>query len=68
MIQFDLTSFDCGKKDEIVAFSGIRMINGISSTSAVEILAVEADLYVAKFDGKLMVKIGPKNDLGSPIL
>jgi len=30
----------------------------------VNILAAEADLYIAEIDGKVIMKIGPKMDLG----
>lgn len=59
--------FDWGKKEEISKLSAIRLRNGITSTSKVEILAADADLYVAKIDGKIITKIGPKNDLGNLI-
>ncbi|KAH6758959.1 alpha-amylase-like protein [Perilla frutescens var. frutescens] len=59
--------FDWGKKEEISKLSAIRSRNGITATSKVEILAADADLYVAKIDGKIITKIGPKNDLGNLI-
>lgn len=45
----------------------MRNRNGISAGSKVEILAAEADLYVSKIDGKIITKIGAKNDLGNLI-
>ncbi|KAG8377616.1 hypothetical protein BUALT_Bualt08G0051500 [Buddleja alternifolia] len=59
--------FDWGKKDEISKLTAIRGRNGISATSKVEILAADADLYVAKIDNKVITKIGPKLDLGNLI-
>ncbi|XP_019155877.1 PREDICTED: alpha-amylase-like isoform X2 [Ipomoea nil] len=59
--------FDWGLKDEISKLISIRNSNGISETSAIEILAADADLYVAKIDGKVTVKIGPKEDVGNLI-
>ncbi|KAH6831964.1 alpha-amylase-like protein [Perilla frutescens var. hirtella] len=59
--------FDWGKEEEISNLSAIRARNGITATSKVEILAADADLYVAKIDGKIITKIGPKNDLGNLI-
>lgn len=43
----------------------IRKRNGIKATSTVNILAAEADLYMAEIDNKIIVKIGPKQDLGN---
>ncbi|KAH6821239.1 alpha-amylase-like protein [Perilla frutescens var. hirtella] len=66
-LQFYDHFFDWGKKEEISNLSAIRVRNGITATSKVEILAADADLYVAKIDGKIITKIGPKNDLGNLI-
>ncbi|OIW21515.1 hypothetical protein TanjilG_05524 [Lupinus angustifolius] len=59
--------FDWGLKEEISKLTAIRLKNGINSKSSVDILAADADLYVAKIDNKIIVKIGPKNDLGKLI-
>ncbi|KAL0438716.1 UNVERIFIED_CONTAM: Alpha-amylase [Sesamum latifolium] len=59
--------FDWGKKEEITKLCAIRARNGITETSKVEILAADVGLYVAKIDGKLITKIGPKMDLGNLI-
>ncbi|KAI3504860.1 hypothetical protein L1887_26613 [Cichorium endivia] len=56
-----------GLKDQIRKVSAVRARNGISATSHVKILAYEADLYVAEIDEKIIVKIGPKDDLGNLI-
>ncbi|XP_031123870.1 alpha-amylase-like [Ipomoea triloba] len=53
--------FDWGMKDEISKLISIRNSNGISETSGIEILAADADLYVAKIGDKVIVKIGPKD-------
>ncbi|KAG6434779.1 hypothetical protein SASPL_106421 [Salvia splendens] len=45
----------------------VRKRNGIDAGSKVEILKAEADLYVAKIDGKIITKIGGKMDLGNLI-
>lgn len=66
-MQFYDHFFDWGKKDEISKLSAIRARNGITETSKVEILAADADLYVAKIDDKVITKIGPKTDLGNLI-
>ncbi|XP_073143721.1 alpha-amylase [Henckelia pumila] len=59
--------FDWGKKAEIAVLCAIRARNGIAATSKVEILAADADLYVAKIDDKIISKIGPKYDVGNLI-
>ncbi|GLT46970.1 hypothetical protein SLA2020_206950 [Shorea laevis] len=59
--------FDWNLKEEIGKLVAIRNRNGISTTSSVNILAADADLYVAAVDEKIMVKIGPKMDLGNLI-
>ncbi|KAI3686818.1 hypothetical protein L1987_80507 [Smallanthus sonchifolius] len=59
--------FDWGLKDELTKLSGVRTRNGITATSQVKILAYEADLYVAAIDERIIVKIGPKMDLGNLI-
>ncbi|KAK4277488.1 hypothetical protein QN277_015482 [Acacia crassicarpa] len=41
----------------------IRKRNGISPTSSINILAADADLYMAEIDKKIVVKIGPNGDL-----
>ncbi|KAF7134355.1 hypothetical protein RHSIM_Rhsim08G0234000 [Rhododendron simsii] len=53
--------FGWGLKDELVYFSTLRRNKGISETSKVQILAVDSDLYVAKIDEKIIVKIGPND-------
>ena len=52
-------------KDEITKLAAIRSKNGISARSIVNILASDSDLYVAAIDGKIIMKIGPKLDLGN---
>ncbi|XP_058221064.1 alpha-amylase [Rhododendron vialii] len=59
--------FDWGLKDQIAKLTAIRARNGISETSKVQIMASDADLYVAMVDNKIIVKIGPKLDLGNLI-
>ncbi|GLU14908.1 hypothetical protein SLE2022_314490 [Rubroshorea leprosula] len=59
--------FDWGLKEEIGNLVAIRNRNGINTTSSVNILAADADLYVAAIDEKIIVKIGPKMDLGNLI-
>ncbi|PON94188.1 Alpha-amylase [Trema orientale] len=54
-----------GLKEAISKLSAIRTRNGINSGSNVNILAAEADLYMAAIDDKIIMKIGPKMDLGN---
>lgn len=66
-MQFYDHFFDWGLKEEIAKLSAIRVRNGINMKSNVNILAADGDLYVAKIDNKIIVKIGPKMDLGNLI-
>ncbi|CAN4092712.1 unnamed protein product [Withania somnifera] len=59
--------FDWGLKDGISTLISIRKRNGISATSNVQIMASDSDLYIAMIDQKIIVKIGPKLDLGNLI-
>lgn len=52
---------------EIKNLTRIRAENGIEPGSSCEILAGEADLYVAKVGGKIITKIGSRYDIGSLI-
>ncbi|GLT93494.1 hypothetical protein SLE2022_112840 [Rubroshorea leprosula] len=54
-------------KEEIKKLVAVRIRNGISSTSTVNILAADSDLYVAAIDEKMMVKVGTRWDLGNLI-
>lgn len=54
-----------GLKGEITKLAAVRSKNGISATSTVNILASDSDLYVAAIDKKIIMKIGPKLDLGN---
>ncbi|XVF64056.1 hypothetical protein PTKIN_Ptkin09bG0136300 [Pterospermum kingtungense] len=57
--------FDSRNKDEISKLVDIRNRNGINPTSTVTILAFDADLYMASIHEKIIMKIGPKMDLGN---
>lgn len=63
-MQFYDHFFDWGLKEEISKITAIRIRNGISATSSVQIVASDADLYVAKIDDKIYVKIGSKFAVG----
>lgn len=64
-MQFYDHFFDWGLKGEISKLTAIRIRNGISATSRVQILASDSDLYVAKIDDKIFVKIGTRFDVGN---
>ena len=66
-MQFYDHFFDWGLKEEIGKLATIRKTSGIGSASTVNILASDADLYVAAIDGNMIMKIGPKMDLGNLI-
>ncbi|XP_020089839.1 alpha-amylase isozyme 3C-like [Ananas comosus] len=59
--------FDWGLKDEISTLAAIRCRNGIHPASALRILVADADLYVAVIDEKIIVKMGPRYDIGNII-
>jgi alpha-amylase len=57
--------FDWGLKEQLVALVALRKRAGVKSDSPVEILAAEGDLYVAKIGGRLVLKLGPRFDMGA---
>ncbi|KAE8100683.1 hypothetical protein FH972_018554 [Carpinus fangiana] len=52
-------------KEEIRNLTAIRSRNGINAGSTVNIIASDADLYVAKIDDAIFMKIGPRYDVGN---
>lgn len=64
-MQFYDHYIEWGLMEPIKKLTAIRKRNGITATSSVNILAAEGDLYMAKIDDKIIVKIGPKLDLGN---
>jgi len=56
--------FDWGLKEEIGGLVTVRKRNDINAKSKVDILTAENDLYVAKIDDRLILKIGPRFDMG----
>jgi alpha-amylase len=42
----------------------IRKRAGITASSKLEILAAEHDMYVARINGNVMLKLGPRYDMG----
>ncbi|CAN0922301.1 AMY1.1 [Linum grandiflorum] len=59
--------FEWGMKEPITKLAVVRNAYGITSTSVVKILAAESDLYVAAINDNVIMKIGPKLDLGNLI-
>ncbi|KAK9830242.1 hypothetical protein WJX72_010520 [[Myrmecia] bisecta] len=56
--------FDNGFGDSIKKLIEIRQRNGINAGSKLEIKRAQADIYVAEVDNKLVVKLGPNQDMG----
>mmetsp|Transcript_27047 Transcript_27047/g.80210 ORF Transcript_27047/g.80210 Transcript_27047/m.80210 type:complete len:514 (-) Transcript_27047:319-1860(-) len=56
--------WDEGLKNKIVNLMEVRKRNEIKSDAQIEILTAEHDVYVAKIDDKLIVKLGPRYDIG----
>uniref|UniRef100_A0ACD5UH80 Uncharacterized protein n=1 Tax=Avena sativa TaxID=4498 RepID=A0ACD5UH80_AVESA len=59
--------FNWGFKEEIAALVAVRKRNGITATSELKILMHDGDAYVAEIDGKVVVKIGSRYDVGAVI-
>ncbi|CAL9044337.1 unnamed protein product [Musa banksii] len=57
--------FDWGLKEKITRLAKTRTRNGIHSGSALNILASDADLYMAMIDGKILTKLGSRYDVGN---
>ncbi|KAF2321179.1 hypothetical protein GH714_035007 [Hevea brasiliensis] len=56
--------FDWGLKEEISKLIAVRTRNHIRPNSVMQILASDADLYMAVVDEKIIAKIGPRSDIG----
>ena len=52
-------------KKEIKSLIGIRKRNNIRSNSKCRVIAADGDLYMAAIDEKIVMKIGPRYDLGT---
>lgn len=63
--QFYNHYIEWGLKESISKLVAIRNKNGIGNTSSVTIKVAESDLYVANIDDKVIMKIGPKQDVGT---
>ena len=57
--------FEWGLKEEIAKLTSVRSRNGINQSSSVNIMASASDLYMAMIDGKIIVKLGPRYDVGN---
>lgn len=64
-MQFYDHFFDWGLKEQISKLASIRKTYGINDRSTVKILAAESDLYMATINDNIIMKIGPKMDLGN---
>jgi alpha-amylase len=56
--------FDWGLKEEISTLIDVRKRNDINAKSKVDIRAAEGDMYVAQIDDRVVLKIGPRFDMG----
>lgn len=56
--------FDWGLKEEISTLIDVRKRNDLNAKSKVHILTAESDLYVAVIDDRVVLKIGPRFDMG----
>lgn len=66
-MQFYDHLFDWGLKEPITELAAIRSRNGIHQSSSLRILVADWDLYVAEIDEKIIMKIGPRMDVGNVI-
>lgn len=56
--------FDWKLKNEIIKLVELRKRAGICATSLIDILCAESDMYVAKINGSVIIKMGPRYDMG----
>jgi alpha-amylase len=66
-MQFYDHLFDWGLKEPITELAAVRSRNSIHPGSSLRILAADWDLYVAQIDENVIMKIGPKIDVGNLI-
>ena len=57
--------YDWGHKKAIQELISVRKRNCIHTESSCSILVADADLYIASIDDKVIVKLGPRFELGS---
>jgi alpha-amylase len=67
VVQFYDHFIEWGLKEEIRNLTAIRSRHGINAGSTVNIIASDADLYVAKIDDAIFMKIGPRYDVGNVV-
>lgn len=67
VVQFYDHFFDWGLKEAISKLAAVRNRNGINTASRVNILASDADVYIAAIGDRVIMKIGPKMDIGNLI-
>ncbi|WOK96199.1 hypothetical protein Cni_G04906 [Canna indica] len=53
-----------GMKEEITKLAGVRIRNGIGPGSKLRILVADADVYMAEIDEKVIMKMGPRYEVG----
>ncbi|KAJ3677011.1 hypothetical protein LUZ60_002735 [Juncus effusus] len=58
---------DWGLTEPISELATVRTRNGIKPNSTLHILVADADLYLAMIDEKVLMKLGPRFDLGNLI-
>ena len=56
--------FDWGLKEEIEHLVSIRTRREIRNESELRIMEADADVYLAEIDGKVIVKLGSRLDVG----
>ena len=56
--------FDWGLKEQLLELLQLRQRAGIRADAAVEILAADADMYVARIASSVVIKLGPRFDMG----
>jgi len=59
--------FDWGSElhKTVAGLVALRKRNGIHSQSKLEILCADADMYVARIDNRITIKMGPRFDMGN---
>jgi alpha-amylase len=56
--------FDWGLKEQLDQMVQIRQRNGIDAGAKLEIFCADADLYMACINDKVVLKLGPRHDIG----
>ncbi len=62
-VMFPWTTTDL-KASPVLCFSQIRQRNGIDAGAKLEIFCADADLYMACINDKVVLKLGPRHDIG----